>query len=81
MAIGEFPVRFGHPVWQVAGTEQADFEYFPRIELNAAENFLDWAITYAGEYTQDGATCLRRVGIILSEPKEALPPHARRGAE
>jgi hypothetical protein len=36
-------------------------------------NPFDWAITYAGEYTQDGATCLRRVGIILSEPKEALP--------
>ena len=33
----------------------------------------EWAITYAGEYTQAGATCLRRVGIILSEPEEALP--------
>lgn len=33
----------------------------------------DWAITYAGEYTEDGATCLRRLGIILGEPDEALP--------
>lgn len=36
-------------------------------------NPFDWAITFAGEYSQDGETCLRRVGIILSEPRKALP--------
>jgi hypothetical protein len=45
----------------------------PGIPADRLGTPFDWAITYAGEYTQAGATCLRRVGIILSEPEEALP--------
>lgn len=45
----------------------------PGVPGDRLGNAFDWAITYAGEYTQDGASCLRRVGIILSEPKDELP--------
>jgi hypothetical protein len=36
-ATGEFPVRFGHPVWQVGGAEQAGFEDFLRVEGEAVQ--------------------------------------------
>lgn len=36
-ARGEFPVRFGHPRWQVAGAEQPGFEYFLRVERQAVQ--------------------------------------------
>jgi predicted nucleic acid-binding protein len=45
----------------------------PGIPVGQLGTHWEWAITYAGEYTLDGATCLRRVGIILSEPEEVLP--------
>ena len=44
----------------------------PGVPADRLGSPFEWAITYAGEYTQAGATCLRRVGIILSEPEEAL---------
>ncbi len=31
-------MRFGHPVWQVAGAEQSGFEYFLRIECQAVQS-------------------------------------------
>ena len=34
-ARGEFPVGFGHAVWQVGGAEQAGFEYFFLVEGQA----------------------------------------------
>jgi len=33
----------------------------------------DWAMTFAGEYTEDRATCIRRLGIVLNEPEWPLP--------
>jgi hypothetical protein len=37
-ARGEFPVGFGHAVWQVGGTEQAGFEDFLRIKCQAIQS-------------------------------------------
>ena len=37
----------------------------------------DWAITFAGEYTEPGSTCLRRLGVVLREPEEPLAELSR----
>lgn len=37
-AIGEFPVRLGHAVWQVGGAEKAGFEDFLWVECQAVES-------------------------------------------
>jgi hypothetical protein len=35
---GEFAMRFGHAVWQIAGAEQPRFEDFFRVECQAVES-------------------------------------------
>ena len=72
--IGDIPARVLTP-----GPPPGGLDYpaipppLPGVPGEHLGSHFDWAITFAGEYTEDGATCLRRLGIILSEPEEALP--------
>src|ERR1022692_137468 len=72
--IGDIPARVLTPRPLPGGL---DYPAIPPPLLGVPGEHLgshfDWAMTFAGEYTEYGATCLRRLGIILSEPEEALP--------
>jgi hypothetical protein len=44
----------------------------PGIPSEQLGSPFDWAITFAGEYTEPGVTCLRRLGVVLHESEEPL---------